>query len=140
MGTTGSRITRAHSYVATSDALIIADYISAVLEGSNSSSAVSSSSGSNSSSSSSSSGSGSGSNSATTTNSSSSDGSDLYAQQCASCHGSDPANGRRNISRGTSASATTREHSFVDEIDAQAIATYISTVLEANNSSSGSSE
>ncbi|WP_057957293.1 c-type cytochrome [endosymbiont of Ridgeia piscesae] len=60
---------------------------------------------------------------------SSAQGEALYAEQCASCHGSDPANGRRKISRGTSASVTTRKHSFVDKSDAQAIAIYLNEVL-----------
>ncbi|MBA1330337.1 hypothetical protein QQ73_03880, partial [Candidatus Endoriftia persephone str. Guaymas] len=53
-------------------------------------------------------------------------GSELYAQQCAACHGSDPANGSRNIARGTSANSITGIHNYVDNGDAQAIAAYIS--------------
>ncbi|EGW53231.1 hypothetical protein TevJSym_bh00010 [endosymbiont of Tevnia jerichonana (vent Tica)] len=63
-------------------------------------------------------------------------GSELYAQQCAACHGSDPANGSRNIARGTSANSITGTHNYVDNGDAQAIAAYISNATKAGNNTS----
>jgi len=53
----------------------------------------------------------------------------IYDAQCILCHGSNPANGLRNINRGTDPSLITAEHSFVTQDDANTVALYINEII-----------
>jgi len=63
----------------------------------------------------------------------SSNGAQLYADQCAVCHGANPANGDNKIDLGTNKTAILNKHSFVIDSDAQQIASFISTTLNNAN-------
>ncbi len=60
-------------------------------------------------------------------------GKELYAVQCAGCHGSDPAAGRRKIGNGVSPANIIGVHGYVDQLSAEEMAAYISGVLDGTN-------
>jgi len=67
----------------------------------------------------------------------SSNGAQLYADQCAVCHGANPANGDNKINLGIDKAVILAKHGFVIDADALEIASFIGNSIDSANNPNG---